>query len=190
MRLDGKEDVEIAARSAAHPSFAFAGKPDAGAVLHPFRDVHRQGPFTRHPAGSIAAWAWRVDHLAAPLAGRTGPLDGEEALRRAHLADAAAGAAGRRRGACLGPRPSAGLARDGCRHADLRRLAFIGLGQRDLHIVAKVRAALARRALPWPALAHEFAEQVVEHRRHGGGEIGTEAVRVAAHATFERRVAE
>src|SRR4029079_2179077 len=102
------------------------------------------------------------------MAGGTGALDGEEALCRAYLADAAAGAAGRWRGARLGAWAGAGLAGNGCRHAHLRRLAFVGFGERDLHVVAKIGAAFARRALARPPLAHELAEQIVEHGRHGG----------------------
>ena len=55
-------------------------------------------------------------------------------------------------------------------------LPSIGLGKRDLHVVAEVGAALARRALARAALAHELAEQIVEHRRHRGREIGAEVM--------------
>ena len=95
--------------------------------------------------------------------------------RRPHLADAAAGAARGGRGAGLGAAARAVFAHDGCRHADLRRLALIGFRQRDFHVVAKIGAPLARRALARAALAHELAEQIVEHRRHRGREIGAEA---------------
>ena len=48
----------------------------------------------------------------------------------------------------LAPEPvQASQVTDG-RHADLRRLALVGLGEGDFHVVAEVGAPLARRALP------------------------------------------
>ena len=90
----------------------------------------------------------------------------------------------------LAPEPVQVVAGDAGRHADLRRLAREGLGERDLHVVAQVGAALAAGALPAAApAAHELAEQVVEDVRHGGGEVGPEAV-AAAPLPIERGVAE
>ncbi len=54
MRADRQENVEIAGRTAAHAGFAFAGEPDARAVLDAGRDVHRQRPLARDPAGAGA----------------------------------------------------------------------------------------------------------------------------------------
>src|SRR5262245_51956945 len=79
MRGERQEDVEIAGRPAAHPSFALAGKPDARAVLDARRNVDRQRPFARGAAGAAAGRAGILDHLAAALADRTGPLEREEA---------------------------------------------------------------------------------------------------------------
>ena len=66
-------------------------------------------------------------------------------------------------------------------------LPAIGLLERDLHVVAQVRAALAPAAAAPPA-AH--AEQVFEDVREGRGEVGAEAVALPAAALLERRVAE
>src|SRR5262249_53500551 len=107
-----------------------------------------------------------LDGLAAALACGAGALDGEEALARAHFAGAVAHAAGGGRGAGLGAAARTALAGDAGRHADLRRLALIGFAERDLHVVAEIGAALAARTLARAPLAHELAEQVVEHLRH------------------------
>ena len=92
----------------------------------------------------------------------------------------------------LAPEPVQALADNGSRHADLRGLAREGFGERDLHVVAEVLAALASRTLARAARAHELAEQIVEHRRHRGGEIGAEAeaAAVPGKAAVERGVAE
>ena len=92
----------------------------------------------------------------------------------------------------LAPRAGAGLAGDAGRHADLRGLAGEGFGERDLHVVAQVGAALAARALAAAAApaAHELAEQVVEDVRHRGGEVGPEAGPAAPVAAVEGGVAE
>src|SRR5215472_1281746 len=77
---DREEDVEVAGRAAARAGLALAGEPDAGAVLDPGRDVDRERAVALHAAGARAGRAWIVDHLAAPVAGRAGPLEREEAL--------------------------------------------------------------------------------------------------------------
>ncbi len=60
--------------------------------------------------------------------------------------------------------------------------------QRDFHVVAQVRAALASGAA---ATARVHAEQIVENIGEGGGEVGAETMR-AAHtvAMLESGVAE
>ena len=188
MRADRQENVEIARRAAAHARLALAGEPDAGAVLDAGRNVHRQRALARDAAGAGARRARTVDHLAAALAVRAGALEREEALRLTDPALAAAHRAGLRLGAGLGAGAGAGLAGDRGRDADLRRLAGVGLLQRDLHVVAQVGAALASGAAAAPA-AH--AEQIVEDVGEGRGEVGAEAVRRAAHAAvLEGGVAE
>src|SRR5690606_8000353 len=70
---------------------------------------------------------------------------------------------------------------------DLRILAGEGFLERDLHIVAKIGAALAPRAAAAPA-AH--AEQVFEDIGESRGEIGAEAVSAATAALLEGSMAE
>src|SRR4029077_14800711 len=182
-----QENIEIARRTAAHAGFAFAGQPNAGAVLDARRNVDRQSALARHPAGARARCARAVDRLAAALAIRAGALQREEALGMADFAVAAAHLTGFRLGAGLGAGARAGLARHRRRNADLRRLARIGVVERDFHVVAQIGAALASAAAAAPA-AH--AEQVVENIGKRGGEFGTEAGRAAAPAVLERGMAE
>src|SRR5262252_5186854 len=156
---DRQEDVEIAGRPAARARLAFVGEPDAGAVLDALRDVDRQRAVALHPARASAGRARIIDHLAAPVAGRAGALEGEEALRLPDLAVAAAGRAGLRLGAALGAAAGADLAGDRGGNADLRGLALERLLEADLHAVADVGAALAAAGARAPA-AH--AEEVVE----------------------------
>ena len=101
--------------------------------------------------------------LARALTYRAGALDHEESLLRADLAVAIALLA--RLGVRAGPRPRpvAGIARR--RNVDryLGGLAVIGLLQRDLHVVAEVRAAtLCLTTAPAALPAHEFAEHAFE----------------------------
>lgn len=79
MRLHREEDVEIARRPAAQAGLAFVGQPDARAVLDARRNVDRQR-FFLSPPGPAGALGAGVDRRAAPVAGRAGALDGEEAL--------------------------------------------------------------------------------------------------------------
>src|SRR5690606_35138309 len=83
--------------------------------------------------------------------------------------------AARRFGTGLCSGPGAFLARDAGGHPNLRRLARIGLRQRNLEIVSEVGAALASGPLPAAPPAHELPEEVVEDVGHGGGEVGAEA---------------
>ncbi len=139
--------------------------------------------------GARAARAGIVDHLAAALTGRAGALEREEALRMAHAAGAAAGRTGLRLGAGLGARTGAGLAGDRGRQPHLRGLALERLLQVDLHVVAKIGAALAARGAAAAAPA-AHAENAFEDIGEGGAEIGAEAGPAAHAALLEGGVAE
>src|SRR5450759_2894077 len=91
-----QENIEVARRAAAQTGLAFAGEPDAGAILDAGRDIDREHALARHPPGPSAGRAGIVDHLAAALAGRAGALEREEALGMSDLAGTAAGRAGLR----------------------------------------------------------------------------------------------
>ena len=94
MRRERQKNIEVAGRPAPHPGLAFAGEPDAGAVLDARRDVDRERALARDAARARAGRARIVDHLAAALAGRAGALEREEALGMADAAGAGAVAAG------------------------------------------------------------------------------------------------
>src|SRR6202011_4580479 len=102
MRREREKNIEVAGRPAPHPGLAFAREPDAGAVLDAGRDVDRQHALARDPPGPGAGGARTVDHLAAALAGRAGPLQCEEALGMADAAGTGAGRTGFWLGAGLG----------------------------------------------------------------------------------------
>ena len=65
MRRDRQKNIEIARRPAAHAGLAFAGQPDAGAILDAGRNIDRQRALARDPPGAAADLARIVDHLAA-----------------------------------------------------------------------------------------------------------------------------
>src|SRR4051794_25813427 len=137
MRLDRKENVEVARRPAADPGFPLAGKPDAGAVFDPGGNIDGEIAFTADAAGAVASLAGIVDRFAPALAGWAGALDGEEALLGPYAALTATGRAGLRLRSGFRAGPGTGLARDRGRHLQARRLAGKCLFQRDLHVVAE-----------------------------------------------------
>src|SRR3954454_17701876 len=87
-------------------------------------------------------------------------------------------------GASAGPILAGARGRD----AHLRGLAGKSLFEADLHVVAQIGPALARRAATAATASAAHAEEVVENVGQGGGEIGTEASTGAA-ALLERGVA-
>src|SRR3982750_2700762 len=141
-----QEDVEVAGRAAADPGLALSGEPDPGALLDSRGNVDRQIPLAGDTPLTRAGRAGVLDHLAAPLAARTGPFQREEALRLPYASGAAAGRAGLRLGAGLGTDARAGLAGHRDRNLDLGGLAAKGFLERDFHVVAQVGAALAAAA--------------------------------------------
>src|SRR5260370_28221379 len=143
MRRQREKNIEVAGRPAPHPGLALAREPDAGAVLDAGRDVDRQHALAGDPPGPGAGRARTVDHLAAALAGRAGPFQGEEALGMAGAACAPAGPTGFGLGAALGAGARAGLAGDRGRDSYVLILAGKGPGEADVHIVAQIVAVLS-----------------------------------------------
>src|SRR5262245_56514614 len=188
MRAQGEKNIEVARRTAADAGFAFAGEPDAGAVLDAGRDVHGQCALARHPPRAGAGRAGIADHLAAALAVRAGALQREEALRVQDASLAATARTGLRPGAGLRARAGAGLAGDRGRNAHLRGLAGIGLFQAYLHVVAQVGATLATATAPAPAAAH--AEEIVENVGEGRGHVTEAAAGAHPGTVLERGVTE
>src|SRR5580692_8659201 len=186
MRAERQENIEVAGRPTAETCLAFPGQPDARAVFDARRDIHRQSALARDPAQSDARRARAFDHLAPALAGQASALEREETLSMTDLAEATAARTGLRLGAGFGAGTGARLADHRRRNADLRGLAGKRFLQRDFHVVAQIRTALASRAA---AAAAAHAEQIVENVGEGGGEISAETVRRTV-ALLERRMAE
>src|SRR6185436_14049309 len=92
--LDVEDDVEIAGGAAVEPLLALAGEAQPRTLFDAGRDGHLERALLLDPPLAAAALAGVGDHRAAAAALRAGAGDGEEALREAHLADAAAGVAG------------------------------------------------------------------------------------------------
>src|SRR5206468_4474319 len=99
---------------------------------------------------------------------------------------AAAMRAGLWLGARLGAGARAGLAGDRDRNFDLRGLALERFLERDLHVVAQIRAALAAAAAALARHAEQVFENVGERRRKARAEPGTAATR----ALLERGMSE
>ena len=181
VRLDVHLDVEIAGRAAVDARLAFAGEAHAVALVDARRNFDRQGFLQLDAAAARALCAGVRDDAARAVAARARLRDGEGALRDTHLACAAAGGAGR--GLCAGTR-SAALADVAGRHrrdANFRFKTVRGLLERDLEVVAQVRAAEDRRAAAACAaedLPEDVAEDVAEAAHAGAS--GARRVRIDA----------
>src|SRR6266542_147147 len=185
-----QEDVEIAGRPAARAGLALAAEADARAVLDTGGNVDLERLVAPRAALAHAGAARLVDHLACPVAGMAGALDGEEALLGPQTAAAMAGRALLRLGAGLGATALAGLAGDRRRHAHRGFGAAIGLLKRDLEIEAQILAAHvgASAAAALAAGTEHLLEDVAEYRAEIEA-LGAAAERstgpAGAHAAFE-----
>src|SRR5688572_26990752 len=177
--LEVDHHVEVAGGAPVHAGLPLAGQADAVALVHAGGDLHLQGLVLLDAAGPAAGRAGVGDHLAAAVAGGAGLLDGEEALRQAHRARAVAGLALLGLGARLGARAVAGLAGLHGRDADLGLGAARGLLERDLEVVAQVRAAEDGGAPARARAAEDVAEDVAEGLREPAEAL---LPRAAAHA--------
>src|SRR5690606_9134363 len=126
---------------------AFARQADAVAGIDTGRHLDRQGLVFLDATLVVTVVTGVGDHLAAAMAARAGLLHREEALLHAHLTDAAAGAAGGRAAALLGPGSTTGLAVGQGRYANGHRGAAHGLFQTQLQGVAQGAAPLRTPAL-------------------------------------------
>src|SRR5436305_13553637 len=148
MGADGEENVEVAGRPAAHARFAFACKPDAGAILDSSGNVDRKRALARHSSRAGTRGTRVVDHLAAALAGRTRPLQCEQSLRMADASSTATCWTGFGSGAGLRARARTGFAAHRAWTASLPSLRPLRLLQADLHRVSPIGARLAAAAAP------------------------------------------
>ena len=156
--------VEVAGRAAVDAVFAFAGEPDAIALVDAGRNLDRQRLVLLDASDAVAAVAGVGDEAAGAVALGAGLLDREEALLHAHLAVTAAGRAGLRLRARFGAGAVAGLAVFHGRDADLGFRAVCRLLERDFQVVAQVGAAIdvGTAATATAAAAEDVAEDVAE----------------------------
>src|SRR6185436_48997 len=144
---------------------ALAGEAQPRTLFDAGRDGHLERALLLDPPLAAAALAGVGDHRAAAAALRAGAGDGEEALREAHLADAAAGVAG---GGRAGARAAAALALLADLEARyLQRVggAEGGLLERQLEVVAQIGPRRAAPAAAPPPAAEQVAEaeEIAEH---------------------------
>src|SRR5438046_5086108 len=166
MRFQADDDVEIARRSAVQPPFALTGQANAIVPIDPCGDFYRQRLVPLDTASAAAGRAWFGYDLAAAVTLRAGLLDGKKTLRHAHLPLTVAGGAGLGLRSRLGARAVAGRALLQRGDADLGFGAAGRLFQRQLEVVAQIRAAIhAIAAAPSAArarAAENLAEDVAE----------------------------
>ncbi len=185
VRPEMDDDVEVAGRSAVHAGLALAGEANAIALVHAGRNLDREGLVALDAPGAAARGAGVGHHLARAVAGRARLLDREEALREAHRARAVAGLACLRLRAGFRAGPAARVAGLHRRDADLGLGAARRLLERDLEVVAQVRAAIDRRAAA-RAAAEDVAEDVAE--RVGEAAEAGRFPRAHAHVRMHARV--
>src|SRR5262249_29301824 len=135
MRLHLYLDVQVSCRPAVDARLAFAGKPDAIAVVHPRGNLDRQRLLFFHSCRAVAGRAGLRDDLPCPMAFRAGLLDGEEPLLHAHLTLAFTGRAGPRLCAGLCARTLTALAVLVGRNPYPRLRAASGLLEGDFEVV-------------------------------------------------------
>src|SRR6202521_1908401 len=172
-------DVQVAGGGAGLRCWlALAGELEAGPGVDARRHLHLDlGLLPRH-AGAAATGALLEHHPPGTAAVVAGAADGEEALLQPDLPGAAAGRARARLGAGLRARALARLAAVRARDADAGVRPEGCFLERDLEVVAQVRAA---RPPPRPAPAPEhLAEDVAEDVVDGG------AGGAAGEATLKR----
>ena len=155
-----EEHVEIARGSAVAAGLAFAGQPQAIAIVHAGRNVDLELALHLAVAVAVALGAGIADDLAGAVAGAAGAADGEEALLVEDFAAAVAGGAGAGSAAGFAAGTLAAFAAFHARHLDFGAHAEHGVLEADFEIVADVFAALRAGALA--AAAPAASEQVAE----------------------------
>src|SRR5271165_607063 len=193
VRPDANMHIEIARRSTLPASLAFAREADELAILNPRRNRHLKRALALDGAGTVADAARVAHHAPGAAAGRTGPLDQEETLLRAHLAGALARLA-RVIASVLVFRPCSGarLADDARLYPERGLDAGERFGQVDLDSLPDIGAG--PRAPAAPPSAHELAEHLIEDvaeaARRLESTLEAEAAGAARATLLERRMAE
>jgi len=178
VRFDVDDNVEVTGRPTTGTDFALAREPDLGAAVDPSRNVDPHLLLTRLVAGSAAGPAGSVDHLplsvAAWAARYVDDLSEDRLGGTPHLAAPPALWARLRRGARLGARAPAGLARLRSRDGELALDAKDGLLEGQSQVEPKIRpppgsGARAARG----GRAKEHVEDVVDAAEAGPAEVET-----------------
>src|SRR6185503_7246286 len=179
MGLNGDVDVEIARRPAVSAGLALASQANPVAVVDARRDLDRKRLVLAQAASAAALAAGLVDRSASTAAVRTRLLNREEPLGDSYLAHAAARLAVDRLRARLGTLAGAARALDLGRNIQRDGIARHGLLERELEVVAQIRAAKHLAATSAPTTAEDVAEHVAEDV--------AERVRAAAEAPASGR---
>ena len=162
VRLQRHMHIQISVRRPGAARLPFAGQTDTGAILHAGGNGYLQRALALHGAQALTNPAGIAYHPTGAAAGRAGPFDHEEALLRAHLALAVAGAAGQVGTRLIGRSGAiARLARQPGRYPQIGLGAGKRIAQADLDLRTQVRAA-TRAATRTVSPAGELAEHLVE----------------------------
>src|SRR5690606_28798879 len=130
--------VQVPRRTTVLAGLPFARQTDAVAIVHAGRHLDGEGLVLLHASMPMAGRARIGDDRAGAAAARAGLLDGEKALLHAHLADAAAGLAGRGGRSLARPGAVADRAGHHGRHADLDGSPLHRLFEAELQVVTQI----------------------------------------------------
>src|SRR5690606_14548267 len=173
--LDVDFHIQVARRPAVYTRFAIAGGADAHAVIDTGRNLDFQRLGALDLAQAATGGAGVGNDPAGAVALGTGLLDAEETLLHAHLAMSCTSRTGSRRGARLGAGTMTAAALIPGGHAYRGVKAGCRLLQRDLEVIAQVRAAIDLRPTA-TATARGIAEDVAKDVTEGiGKSAGTAA---------------
>src|SRR5262249_54254667 len=157
--LDARDHVEVPCRSAVPARLALALQADPSAVLRARGDLDRVALRPPLAACTAAGWARVLDDRPVPAAAGARLREREEALALGNDATAAADRADRGRGARLGARAAAGVARNLERDRDLRLHALQRVPEREVDLDLDVVPSLRWRG---PCAGHTAAEEAAE----------------------------
>ncbi len=156
MRGDLKDHVQVARRAAIFAGFSFAGNAKSRIRINAGWNPQVNRPTSFQASLATASGTCFTHNLTRAPAIRASARDGEESLLVVKLSPAAAGLAGRHARASLRTGAVAGLAEFQTRQPDFRIHAGCGLLETQLHVIAKIRAAL--RAITGTAAAKNILE--------------------------------
>ena len=181
MRLDAKDDVQVAVRAALGAAFPFAVQTNLSALINTRRNADVDFTLLLHFARAVAGAAFFLDDLAGAAAVRAGAAIDHAAKRRVLndllLSRAAADGAGLRLRAGLRSGAVAGIAVLRARNRNFRFLAEHRFLELDRHRVLKIVAPLRGVGISAAAsAAEEHVEDVAEAAKILGSASAAELV--------------